>query len=94
MNLDIHHLWDFNVYEFIRMCCLERSMEKRTNVVLDENLVEAGMEMTGLKSRRALIDYALRELLRRESQKKVLELKGTVHWEDDLSSMRRKREFE
>jgi Arc/MetJ family transcription regulator len=50
--------------------------------------------MTGLKSRRALIDYALRELLRRESQKKVLELKGTVHWEGDLSSMRRKREWE
>ncbi len=94
MNLDIHHLWGFNVYEFIRMCCLERTMEKRTNVVLDENLVEAGLEMTGLKSRRALIDYALRELLRRESQKKVLELKGTVHWEGDLASMRRKREFE
>lgn len=66
---------------------------RRTNVVLNEDLVEAGLELTGLKSRRALIDYALRELLRRESQKKILELKGKVQWEGDLSSMRSK-EFE
>lgn len=69
-------------------------MDRRTNVVLDEDLVEAGLEITGLKSRRALIDYALRELLRRESQRKILELKGKVHWEGDLHSMRQKREFE
>jgi len=69
-------------------------MKKRTNVVLEEDLIEAGLELTGLKSRRALIDYALRQLLRRESQKKILELKGEVRWEGDLSSMRQKREFE
>ncbi len=69
-------------------------MKKRTNVVLEEDLIEAGLELTGLRSRRALIDYALRQLLRRESQKKILELKGKVQWEGDLSSMRRKREFE
>jgi len=69
-------------------------MKKRTNVVLEEDLIEAGLELTGLRSRRALIDYALRQLLRRESQKKILELKGKVHWEGDLSSMRQKREFE
>ncbi len=69
-------------------------MKKRTNVVLDEDLIEAGLELTGLRNRRALIDYALRQLLRRESQKKILELKGEVRWEGDLSSMRQKREFE
>jgi Arc/MetJ family transcription regulator len=69
-------------------------MNKRTNVVLDNDLVEAGLEVTGLRSRRALIDYALRELLRRESQRRILELKGKVHWEGDLASMRRKREIE
>jgi Arc/MetJ family transcription regulator len=69
-------------------------MNRRTNVVLDEDLIEAGMKITGLKSRRALIDYALRELLRRESQRKILELKGKVRWEGDLPSMRQKREHE
>jgi Arc/MetJ family transcription regulator len=69
-------------------------MKRRTNVVLDEDLIEAGLEVTGLKSRRALIDYALRQLLRRESQRRILELKGRVHWEGDLSSMRQEREIE
>jgi Arc/MetJ family transcription regulator len=69
-------------------------MKKRTNIVIDEELVEAGMKATGLKTRRALVDYALRDLLRRENQRKILELKGKVHWEGDLGSMRRRREFE
>jgi Arc/MetJ family transcription regulator len=64
---------------------------KRTNIVIDEKLIKAGLKTTGIKTRRALVDYALRDLLRRESQKRILELKGKVHWEGDLSSMRKGR---
>jgi Arc/MetJ family transcription regulator len=64
---------------------------KRTNIVMDEKLIKEGMKTTGIKTRRALVDYALRDLLRRESQKRILELKGKVHWEGDLSSMRKGR---
>jgi len=69
-------------------------MKKRTNIVIEEELVEAGMKATGIKTRRALVDFALRDLLRRENQRKILELKGKIHWEGNLASMRRKREFE
>ena len=61
---------------------------KRTNIVLDEKLVHDALKATGQKTRRELVDYALRELLRQESQKRILKLKGTVHWEGNLSSMR------
>ena len=64
---------------------------KRTNIVMDEKLIKEGMKATGMKTRRALVDYALRDLLRRESQKRILELKGKVHWQGDLSSMRKGR---
>lgn len=63
----------------------------RTNVVLDDELVEKCRKATGIETRRALIDHALRELLRRERQKKVLELKGAVRWEGDLSAWRKAR---
>ncbi len=63
----------------------------RTNVVLDDELVEACQKATGIKTRRALIDHALHELLRRERQKKILELKGTVQWEGDLKTWRKGR---
>lgn len=66
-------------------------MGKRTNIVLDENLVEAGLKATGLKTRKELVDFALRDLLRREAQMKILELKGNVHWEGDLAEMRKGR---
>ncbi|RKX59092.1 MAG: type II toxin-antitoxin system VapB family antitoxin [Thermodesulfobacteriota bacterium] len=63
----------------------------RTNVVLDNELVDKCRKATGIKTRRALIDYALRELLRRESQLKILELKGKIHWDGDLDASRRGR---
>jgi len=51
---------------------------KRTNIVLNDKLVEECFKATGIKTQRALIDHALRELLRHESQTKILELRGKV----------------
>jgi len=66
---------------------------KRTNIVIDEKLLEAGLKATGLKTRKSLIDYALRDLLRRKSLKKILQLRGKVEWEGSLSTMRKERVF-
>ena len=63
----------------------------RTNVVLDDQLVVRCLKSTGLRTRRALIDHALRELLRHERQRKVLDLRGTVSWDGDLEQWRRMR---
>ena len=65
-----------------------RSDTVRTNIVLDVNLVEAALEATGLKTRRELVDFALRELLRHDQQKRLLALKGKVTWEGNLEEMR------
>jgi len=66
---------------------------KRTNIIIDEKLAKKGLEKTGLKTLRALVNYALKEIVRRESQAKILELKGNINWEGDLSKMRRRRTF-
>jgi len=63
----------------------------RTNVVLDDDLVAKCQRSTGIKTRRELIDHALRELLRHESQSKILELKGKIHWEGNLATARKGR---
>lgn len=68
-------------------------MGKRTNIILDEDLIEAGLKATGLKTRKELVDFALRDLLRRESQKKILDLRGRIRWEGNLSEMRQGRTF-
>lgn len=64
---------------------------KRTNVVLDDDLVEDCIKATGIKTRKALIDHALRELLRRENQTKILDLKGNIDWEGNLDEWRKGR---
>jgi Arc/MetJ family transcription regulator len=60
----------------------------RTNVVLDDKLVAKCQKATGIKTRRALVQYALEELLRQQNQKKILELEGKIHWEGDLDAWR------
>ncbi|HEY4246938.1 MAG TPA: type II toxin-antitoxin system VapB family antitoxin [Lacunisphaera sp.] len=64
---------------------------KRTNIVLDEKLVREGLKSTGMKTRRALVDHALRELVRREKQVELMTLKGKIHWTGNLDGMRRTR---
>lgn len=48
----------------------------RTNIVLDNKLIEAGLKATGLKTRRELVDFALRELLRHKQQQQILSPKA------------------
>lgn len=60
----------------------------RTNVVLDDKLVVKCQKATGIQTKKALIDFALQEILRHEDQKKILELRGEIQWEGDLKKMR------
>jgi Arc/MetJ family transcription regulator len=67
---------------------------KRTNLVLDEKVVDRAKSITGIKVTRQLVDYALRELLRHRRQRDILKLRGNVEWEGDLEKIRRGRSFE
>ncbi|CDI04002.1 MAG: type II toxin-antitoxin system VapB family antitoxin [Candidatus Competibacter denitrificans] len=67
---------------------MNKKPQRSMQVTVDSELVEEGLQTTGLKTRRDLVNFALRELLRRENQKKLLELKGQVEWEGDLSVLR------
>jgi Arc/MetJ family transcription regulator len=60
----------------------------RTNVVLDESLVEKAKSLTGIKTTRAVIDEALRVLTQLREQSQVRDLRGRLHWEGDLAMLR------
>ena len=63
----------------------------RTNIVLDDSLIENCMNITGLKTKKSLVDYALRELVRKNKQKRLLELPGKINWEGSLENTRNHR---
>ncbi|WP_417909561.1 type II toxin-antitoxin system VapB family antitoxin [Candidatus Electronema sp. PJ] len=65
---------------------------KRTQVMLDETLIQDCIRATGIKTQRALIDHALRELLRREKQMEILQLKGGIEWQGSLEEWRQRRD--
>lgn len=63
----------------------------RTNIELNDELVNQGFSLTGLKTKKDLVNFALSELVRRKNQKKILQLKGNVDWDGDLDQMRQSR---
>ena len=63
----------------------------RTNIVIDEELMEKSIRYTGLKTKKEVVNQALRELIQRKERKEILRLKGKLHWEGDLEEMRRSR---
>lgn len=60
----------------------------RTNVVIDDELMDRTLQLTGLKTKRAAIDLALRTLLQIRAQEGILKLRGKIKWEGDLDAMR------
>ena len=63
----------------------------RTNIYLEDELVAKGWKITGLRTKRELVDFALRELIRKEDQKSILSLEGTVRWDGNLDNIRKSR---
>jgi Arc/MetJ family transcription regulator len=62
----------------------------RTNVVVDDDLIERAMRLYNLKTKREAIDLALRRLVGEYKQIDILELEG-MGWEGDLDEMRESR---
>ncbi len=63
----------------------------RTNVVLDDELVAEAMRYTGLTTKKAVVEEALRLLVQLKAQESVRTLRGQLHWEGDLEALRESR---
>lgn len=63
----------------------------RTNVVIDDKLMAEALETTGLETKKAVIEEALRTLVRLKKQEQVRYLRGKLQWEGTLSVLREGR---
>ncbi len=63
----------------------------RTNIVLDDRLIQQAMRATGLKTKRATVEAGLKLLLQVKAQVSIRRLRGKVVWEGNLSEMRSSR---
>jgi len=60
----------------------------RTNIVIDDDLMNAALSVSGLKTKKDVVEEALRLLVRRGEQQKVRALRGKLKWGGDLDAMR------
>lgn len=61
----------------------------RTNIVIDDELMESVLQATGLKTKREAVEMGLRTLLQLHAQGKVRRFRGQLPWAGDLDAMRR-----
>jgi len=63
----------------------------RTNIELNERLIREARRLSGLKTKRAIVEEALRLMVRMYRQKQVRKLRGKLEWKGDLEKMRESR---
>lgn len=60
----------------------------RTNIVIDDDLMREALDVSGLKTKREVVEEGLRTLLRTRAQRRAFnELQG-IRWIGDLDDMR------
>lgn len=62
-----------------------------TNIVIDDELINQAMYLTGLKSQKDVVETALKTLIAAKTRDKLASAFGQYPWEGDLESMRTDR---
>lgn len=68
-----------------------RPRGERTNIVLDRRLLQQAMRLTGLDTKKGVVEEALRVLVRLGDQEAIRALRGKLRWEGDLNRLREDR---
>jgi Arc/MetJ family transcription regulator len=63
----------------------------RTNIVLDDKLIERAQKLTGIKTKREVVHEALRTLILLREQAEVRNLRGKLKWQGNLHEQRLSR---
>jgi len=60
----------------------------RTNIELDDVLMEQALKLSNIKTKKDVIQEALKNYVAWMKKKQLLNLKGNVKWEGNLKDMR------
>lgn len=63
----------------------------RTNIVIDDQLMQEALTASGLSTKRAVVEEALRLLVQVHAQAGIRGFKGKLRWEGNLDETRQSR---
>ena len=56
-----------------------------TNLAIDPDLLNRAVEVSGERTKKAVVTKALQEFIARREQKKVVELMGKLEWDNSFN---------
>ncbi len=63
-------------------------MIMRTNVVIDDDLMDEALKVSRLKTKKDAVEEGLKLLVQRKKQENIRNLRGKLSWSGDLEKMR------
>jgi Transcription regulator of the Arc/MetJ class len=60
----------------------------RTNIVIDDQLMDEALKASGLKTKKEAVEAGLRALINQRKQENIRALRGKLRWEGNLEEMR------
>jgi Arc/MetJ family transcription regulator len=60
----------------------------RTNIVIDDDLMNEALKATGLKTKKEAVELGLKTLIRLKQQAAIKNFRGKLAWEGDLADSR------
>ncbi|MEP7134162.1 MAG: type II toxin-antitoxin system VapB family antitoxin [Chloroflexota bacterium] len=63
----------------------------RTNIVLDDKLIQRAQKLTGIKTKREVVHEALKLFILLNEQAELRSLRGKLPWDGDLGIQRQSR---
>ena len=65
----------------------------RTNIEIDDDLIREAMKLTGITTKKAVVEAALVQMVSLKKQERIKQLRGKFKWEGNLDEMREGRDF-
>ncbi|MEO7208921.1 MAG: type II toxin-antitoxin system VapB family antitoxin [Steroidobacteraceae bacterium] len=63
----------------------------RTNIVIDEKLMAEALRLTGIRTKKRVVEDSLRLLIQMKRQESIRAARGKLAWSGDLEAMRKDR---
>ena len=60
----------------------------RTNIVIDDKLMDEALKVTGAKTKKEVVELSLKALVRLKKQEQIVSYRGKLKWEENLDEMR------
>ena len=60
----------------------------RTNIVIEDSLMQDALRLTGLKTKREAVEEGLKILIKFKKQEEIRRFRGKLNWQGDLDEMR------